>query len=253
MKPLSWLEFGFSETAVVTGVGRGFDLRFTNPFMAIYATQQEGDREQREVNLSHALHWFLIPHPKLALYGEFLVDEIILKERPEDSPPRPDNLGFLQGASIIDPFGWFGTTLTTEYVRLNSFTYVHRGLNTDYEHFGSPIGHPFGPDTDQTSFTVSRAVSGDLNLTGGFAYRRRGEIRLDTDEESLGKSDSFLQGVVERRRIYSVSVRCNPSRDLFVKLDTAWIGISNMENENGRSEGLWDLTLLLSYRMNWFR
>jgi hypothetical protein len=43
-------------------------------------------------------------------------------------------------------------------------------------------------------------------LSGGFAFRRRGEIRLNTDEESRGKPTSFLQGVVEKRRIYSLGL-----------------------------------------------
>jgi hypothetical protein len=146
----------------------------------------------------------------------------------------------------------YGTTVRGEYVRLNSFTYVHRGLNTDYEHFGSPIGHPLGPDTDQTSLHVTKTVNGRLSLTGSFVYRRRGETRIDTREESRGKTSSFLQGGVERRRIYSMSVRYVPHRDLFLKLDTSYIRISNLGNISGISDGLLDLTLLVSYRMSWF-
>ncbi|MFQ6104127.1 MAG: capsule assembly Wzi family protein [Candidatus Glassbacteria bacterium] len=252
MKFLPWLEFGLSETAVVTGIGRGFDLRFANPLLSIYATQQEGDREQREVNLTHSLHWFIARFPRLAIYGELFIDELIIKKRPEGAPPRPNNIGFLQGVAVTDPFDMYGLTLRGEYVRLNSFTYVHRGLNTDYEHFGSPIGHVLGPDTDQTSLFVSKAVNRNLNLQGGFAYRRRGEIRLDTEEASLGKTSSFLQGVVERRRIYSLSLSYLPRRDLFLKLDTSYIRISSMEHLRGKSEGLLDLTILISYRMHWF-
>jgi hypothetical protein len=253
MKFLPWLEFGISETAVVSGVGRGFDLRFMNPLLAIYSTQHEGERNQREVNLTHSLHWFLADFPRMALYGELFVDEIILKERAEGSPPRPSNIAFLQGIALADPFGMAGTTVRAEYVRLGSFVYVHRGLNTDYENYGSPLGHPLGPDTDETSISVTRSLAPRISLTGGFAYRRRGEIRLDTTEDSLGKTSAFLQGVVERRRMYSLSLRFLPRPDIFVGLDTSYIRASNLGNVEGESEGLLDLTVLLSYRMSWVR
>jgi hypothetical protein len=252
MKFLPWLEIGFSETAVVTGVGRMFDLRFMNPFHSFYTVQHEGGRVQREVNLSQSLHWQLSCFPGIVLYGEFLVDELILKKRAEGALPRPNNLGFLQGVVFTDPFDMYGTTVRGEYVRINSFTYVHRGINTDYEHFGSPIGHPLGPDTDQTSLLISKTLNREMRISGGFAYRRRGEIRLDTEDEALGANTSFLHGVVERRRTYSASVSYRPRGDLFIKLDTSYISLSNMKNIAGQSEGLFDLTLLLSYRMNWF-
>ena len=91
-----------------------------------------------------------------------------------------------------------------------------------------------------------------VRLSGGFAFRRRGEIRLNTDEESRGKPTSFLQGVVEKRRIYSLGLSYFVRPDLFLKLDTAYIDVSNMENISGRSEGLLDLTLLVSFRTRWF-
>lgn len=253
MKFLPWLEFGISETAVVTGVGRGFDLRFMNPLLAIYSTQHEGERDQKEVNLTHSLHWFIADFPRIALYGELFIDEIILKEREEASLPRPSSIAFLQGISVTDPLGMRGTTLRGEYVRLGSFVYIHRGLNTNYENFGSPLGHPFGPDTDQTSVSLTRSLSPGLSLTGEFAYRRRGEIRPDTPESSLGKTSSFLFGTVERRRMYSLSLRYLPRRDIFVELDTSYIRASNLGNVEGENDGLLDLTVLLSYRMSWFR
>jgi hypothetical protein len=252
MKFVPWLEFGISETAVVTGVGRGFDLRFMNPLLAVYSTQHEGDRNQREVNLTHSLHWFIARVPRIALYGELFIDEIFLKEQ-EDTLPRPNCIGFLQGVALPDPFGLESATARAEYVRIGSFVYVHRGLNTDYENFGSPLGHPFGPDTDQTSVSLTRSLADGLTLTGSFAYRRRGEIRIDTGEASLGKTSSFLQGIVERRRMYTLSARFRPRRDLYVSLDTSYIRASNLGNIEGRSEGLMDVSLLLSYHMRWFR
>jgi len=251
MQFLSWLELGISETAVVSGVGRGFDLRFMNPFTSIWSTQNEGDRDPKEVNLSHSLNWVISYLPQTTIYGELLIDEIVLKERPAELPPQPNIIAFLQGIAITDPFGMYGTTVRAEYVRLNSFMYIHRGLNTDSEHFGAPIGHPFGPDTDQTSISITKILNPYLTMNGSISYRRRGEIRIDTEEESAGKTSSFLQGIVERRSIYSITATYLPSKDIFLNISTSFINVGNMEHIAGNSRSLFDLSFRISYYLNW--
>ncbi len=228
----SWGRLGLSETAVVATEAGGFDLKYANP-VSIYAVTQteDGSGDQTEVNVFHQIDgeaWWRGWH----LYGAFLVDDLQIDA--EGREKWPDQLA---GSVGLDRTLGRRALLSYEYRRLGSWTYLHRGLGTDAQHFERPLGAPEGPDTDRHVVLASWRPSDSTRLWICGERRRRGINRLWTDESRLGHVDEpFPRPPVEKRWIASAGASWRLPPWMRAELQLGWQSVENVDNTDERED-----------------
>ncbi len=217
---------GLSETAVVSDQAGGFDLKYLNPVsLYVVAQTESGSSNQKTVNIFHSIDaefWWNGWHP----YGAFLVDDLQIDASARKRWPHQ-----LAGAVGVDRDLGPTLLLSYEYRRLGSWTYLHRGLGTDAQHFERPLGAPEGPDTDRHFLRLGFTPRENALLWISAERRRRGINRLWTEETREGHAgESFPRAPVEKRFILEAGARWELAPRARVSLQLGWQSIDGVNN-----------------------
>lgn len=228
---LGRLTLGISEVTVVSQSGPGLSLRYLNPvgFHAQAQVEQDGD-SGTQVNVFHSVDGRFDADP-LRFHGSFLVDDLQIDQEGRDRYPH--QLAWTLGVQARGPGG---SRVGYGYRRIGSWTYLHRGIGTDHQHFGRPLGAPEGPDTDRHRvwMQVRPGPGWSVELTG--ERWRRGSNRLGIGEDRAGHSgDPFPRGVVERRWVGRAAVTWSRPPHLRLRAEAAWASLTNTDNVPGDS------------------
>jgi hypothetical protein len=243
------LQVAISEGALVTGIDRGIELRFANPLIPFYVTQKEDDEtDEEDINIVANVEVTYTGLESTRLYADLFVQEFFI-----DAAKRRDignQLAWRVGGMSGDPLGWQGTTVGAEYTRVDVFTYLHRGLNTNWTTFGVPLGSSLGPDADQGVVWADIWVVPTAKIGLDLLVRRGGERNVRTLESVLvARNPKFPSGIVQREwRIDVEAHGFHPRWGLEgrARLGRRWV--DNIANELGRDGAFWELRVDLAYR-----
>lgn len=193
------LQVAISEAALVSGVDRGVEFRFANPFIPFFATQEEDDEtDQENVNVVINVEAVYSP-PGGRLYGDLFVQEFFIDKAKRDS--IGNQLAWRVGGWWADPFGWRGGSMGAEYTRVDVFTYLHRGLNTNWTTFDVPLGSSLGPDGDHLLAWADYWLTPAIQLRADILGRRRGERSVATLESVIGAGKPEFPSGTEQREL----------------------------------------------------
>lgn len=206
-QPASALQVAISEAALVTGIDRGLDARYANLLIPFFVTQEDEDESGgADVNVMvNAEALLLVP------FGARLWADVYVQEFFIDADKR-ENIGnqmaYKAGGLLAgDAIGVPTVTAGLEYTRVDVFTYLHRGLNTNHTQFGAPIGSSLGPDADMGQAWITWKPRVNLRLTAEAMTRRDGERGVETLESVIGAGNpEFPSGVVQREQRLGVEV-----------------------------------------------
>jgi hypothetical protein len=133
-------QIAFTEMAMYGGRDRDFELRFLNPLNFYYGLQ-------RNDGLSISGLWnldvFYKPHPRITLYLQGLIDDVIVNNDPgvDDRARFPDRLGITASARTGDLLiQGLNTDLT--YTRIWNRTYQSLNTYENYHYGGLGLGYP---------------------------------------------------------------------------------------------------------------
>jgi hypothetical protein len=133
--------FGFAES-VVFGE-RDPELAYLIPINFFHSAQHElGDEDNSTISLDAA--W--IPHSGWKLYGELLIDDMSLGKLGSDY--YGNKLGWLGGATWVQPLGMQDFDLTLEMAQLRPFVYTQEAPINTYQHWTAPLGYRYGPNSE---------------------------------------------------------------------------------------------------------
>ena len=242
------LQLAISEAVVVTGIDRGLELRFANPFIPFAVTQEERDEtDAGNVDLIADLEGVL-SLPGWRIYGNLFVEEFFIDA--EKRRRIGNQLAWRGGAWWADPLGWEGGSLGLEYTRVDVFTYLHRGLNTNWSTFGVPMGSSLGPDADQLMLWADFWVTPGVVLRADVLKRRAGERSIRTLESvTEAGNPPFPSGTVQRELRGGLEIwGVDPGWGLEGRARVSWTRAENIENDAGRDGDFWQLALQLTYR-----
>jgi len=134
------LQVAFSEMAIYGGENRPFELAFMNPMNFYYALQRN-DKKYMSGLWSAEIFWK--PLPKMTLYTQFLLDDIVVNNDPgEDYREQyPDRLGFNFSVKTADYF-LNGLNSSISYIRIWNRTYQSRRTYENYHYRNLGLGYP---------------------------------------------------------------------------------------------------------------
>jgi hypothetical protein len=243
------LQVALSEAAIVTGIDRNLEFRFANPFIPFSVTQEEKDEiDQENVNIVADVE-AVFSLPRWRLYGDLFVEEFFIDS---DKRRRIGNqLAWRGGAWWADPVGWQGGSVGLEFTRADVFTYLHRGLNTNWSTFGVPLGSSVGPDADQLYCWVDYWLSPGVILKADLLSRRMGERSIRTLESVIEAGNPpFPSGTVQRELRGGLELwGVEPEWGLEGRARVSWTHAENIENDPDRDGDFWQLALQLIYRL----
>ncbi len=134
------LQVGLTEMAIYGGPNRDFELSYINPMSFYYGIQRN---ERKGISGLWAFDLFYKPQPKITLYTQILVDDIIVNNVPgqDDRARYPDRLGVVLSARTGDMF-LQGLNLNLTYTKIWNQTYQSLRSWENYHYRGLGLGFP---------------------------------------------------------------------------------------------------------------
>ena len=170
------LQFGFTEMATYGGPGRDFEFSFMNPANFYYPVQRN---DQRQMDGFWAVDMFYKPAKKWTLYGQFLIDDIIVNNEPgqNDRAQYPDRFAgtfSLRTADLILP----GTNINFTYTRVWNRTYQSKTSWENYHYRGLGLGYPCA-SCEEIKFEFGYWGKFPFYLHNKMIWGRYGAVGLD--------------------------------------------------------------------------
>jgi hypothetical protein len=140
MNVTKWLNVGLFES-ITFGRSQYFDFEYLNPIIFLrYAEGNAGSPDKAHVGLdfkANAAH-------KFQFYGQFLLDEFILKEITKNNGYWANKYAYQLGLKYVDAFTIKNLDLQIESNRVRPFTYSHYDSVSNYTHYNQFLAHPLG-------------------------------------------------------------------------------------------------------------
>lgn len=186
-------QFALTEMATYGGENRPFEWAFLNP-MNFYYPIQRNDRKQMDGFWCADVFWR--PFNKTTVWGQFLIDDIIVNNDPgvNDRGRYPDRLGILASFRRAD---WLipASHWTVTYVRIWNRTYQSKFSWENYHYRGYGLGYPV-PGMEEIKFKLHLWQLFPVYLSNEFIYGRYGSASV-TDLFPLKKEPFPLRPVIE--------------------------------------------------------
>ncbi len=148
------LEIGLFESVVYgqpDSLGsNNLKLEYLNPIIFYRALEQQ-DGSADNVLLGLDFKYNLLN--RFQIYGQLVIDELIVSEAFSDSGWWGNKSGTQIGAKYVDAFGIGDLNLQAELNRVRPYTYSHESLFTSYSHYMQPLAHPLGANFTEKIFS----------------------------------------------------------------------------------------------------
>lgn len=148
------LHIGLFET-VINGQpdslgGSGLKVQYLNPII-FYGALEQQDGSADNVIVGMDFSWNI--RKKAQLYGQFVLDELVISELRAGNGWWGNKYGFQLGLKY---YNFFLPNLDwqIEYNQARPFTYGHDGAFTNYTHYRLPLAHPLGANFREILTTV---------------------------------------------------------------------------------------------------
>ena len=230
---------------------RGPDLLYLVPVTPLFFGEHfNGDRDN--VAMGFDLSWNAIK--KLNIYGELFLDDLL-------SPVGflndywGNKWAFALGTSFYP--SWYGKMwkIDARYTRIEPWVYTHIfGEITRYRHFGTCLGSPLGPDSDQWRIKANCRLNTNIEIFADASGTRHGDSPNGgsdiTDKmPSAGDKKKFLGGQVETETGIAFGSSYRIHEALRTEFSYRYSLYDNWKNVSGseHSENVFSLNLILDW------
>lgn len=192
--------------------------QFLNPLLFFHPTNYGSGSE---ANLLLGFNSELRFANGYALYGQFILDELVLSDFLQQNGSARNKFGLQLGLKAHDLLGISRLFFQLEYNAARPYTYSHTDRMTSYTHYLQPLAHPLGANFHELLLHLDYRLSDRVYLRYKAIYHQQGQ---NFDSVNVG-SDPFAnyQPELERRG-----------------LSIGW----------GASSSLWHQELALGYLLN---
>jgi hypothetical protein len=226
LTPARSLRIGLSEAILFRS--EGLELAYMNPVIPWYPVQWN-ERDDDNAFISFDALWK--PFSGLAVYGEFLIDDI----QYENQGGFPDKLGWTLGADWAHPGS--GLAGVVEYTRIDRYVYGQRRECNYYLHDGVIIGSDLGPDADRITLSTGSATFWPFTSVITLNHTRHGEGSVAEGwPDSVQATGSFPSGTVEHSTgaVLDLSYFHSDWLEVHGSISRSWV--RNLDNVHGVSD-----------------
>jgi hypothetical protein len=170
---------GLMETVVLDRSG-GLDLNYLNPvifYRFIESFVGSPDNAMAGINFRK------IAKRNISVYGQFLFDELVLKDLFKNSGRFTNKYAYQIGAKAINLFGIKNFDFQTEYNAARPYTYSHLNTTTNYAHYNQALAHPLGANFKEWASIIRYQFSPKFLLVGTYLDANYG---LDRQNQNWG-------------------------------------------------------------------
>lgn len=227
------LHIGLFESVMYGDSTGGLKIEYLNPVIFYRAVEQQNGSEDNAI-LGMDFKWNI--KKRVSLYGQLVIDEMIISEVFAGNGWWGNKQGFQFGAKYVDPFGIDDLIVQAEVNRVRPYMYAHEDGFTSYSHYNLALAHPLGANfteyigranyrlNDQWSFEgmLMRASYGndigDVNF-GRDILKDYLVRRPNGNGGSLDFGNSHLQGNKTNLTMLFLRTSYMPRHNLFLDLD----------------------------------
>ncbi len=234
-------DIGIGESIIYSG--RGIDLAYLTP-LGFYKFIEHSTQDRDNGNLYFDLQTSFIDN--LELQATFLLDENILSNL-QNLDSYKNKTAYQLGAFWYEAFTLNNLSLIFEYTKIRPYVYSHYNIQNTYTAWGTNLGHPIGPNSDEIFSRLAYNLNDWIRLSLDYRYIRRGENIYD-EEGTLIKNVGgdvnishgtnpdnpdaiFLDGIRFNNNIFQFGLRIEPIRDFVFDV------IYEYDKEENVSEG----------------
>jgi len=196
---------GFFESVVFSpkdSINNGtFELNYLNPVIFYRAIEQQNGSSD---NVVLGMDWKWIAAKRLSFYGQFVLDEFVLKNIVAGNGWWANKFSIQGGLKYIDVAGINNLDLQLEGNVVRPFTYSHANLFTSYTNFLQPIAHPLGANFYEIAGIIRYQPIPKLNFTIKASYVKTGR---DEALASLAAGTPFVNYGGDPNKSYNTRVQ----------------------------------------------
>jgi len=178
------LNLGVFESVIygpeAVGESRNFELKYLNPLIFYRALEQQ-DGSTDNVLLGLDFKW--LPVKGISLYGQFMLDELVVDDLKEGDGWWGNKFGAQLGMEYINAFGIDHLDLQLEGNLSRPYNYSHDSPYGSYSHYRQPLAHPRGANFAEVLGVLRYQPAPRWFVTGKMIYADYG---LDTLSSNWG-------------------------------------------------------------------
>ncbi|MCW8803495.1 MAG: hypothetical protein OQK57_03780, partial [Ignavibacteriaceae bacterium] len=234
-------DVGIGENIVYSG--RGIELGYLSP-LGFYKFVEQSIQDRDNASLYFDLQTSFIPN--VEFQGTFFLDENILSNL-QNLQSYKNKTAYQVGAFWYEAFTLNNLSLILEYTKIRPFVYSHINNQNTYTAWGTNLGHPIGPNSDELLSRIDYNFTDWIRFSLEYHFIRRGENIYD-DQGNLIKNVGgdlnishgpnpenqdaiFLDGIRFNNNIFQLGLRIEPIRDFVFDI------IYNYNQEKNLTEG----------------
>ncbi len=160
------------------GESRGFELKYLNPIIFYRALEQQ-DGSTDNVLLGMDFKW--LPLKRLSLYGQFMLDELVIDDLKEGNGWWGNKFGAQLGMEYINMFGIDHLDLQLEGNLSRPYNYSHGSPYGSYSHYRQPLAHPRGSNFSEFIGILRYQPAPRWYVTAKMIYSDYGLDTLDSN------------------------------------------------------------------------
>jgi len=248
------LYFGLTEALLYGGPNSNWELKYHNPLLYYHGELLNGGGYDGNGFLYFDFDWY--PWQNWEFYGEILIDDFQL-EKTVSGDLEPNETGLILGFQHSNWFGFHGSLLGLEYVRVANRTYNSGFEWEKFLHFNRPIGYYLGNNFDRWNLMAQYLPIKGLQVGVKLDYIRNGEGSIldqwDTPWVNYSVSDGYDEpfpfGVVEKSFIASLNLRAHLKFNTILESQISYQTVENALHEIGRNEKQLSLFMKLHWNI----
>jgi len=250
-------DIGIGESIIYSG--RGIDLAYLTP-LGFYKFIEHSTQDRDNGNLYFDLQTSFIDN--LELQATFLLDENILSNL-QDLDSYKNKTAYQLGAFWYEAFTLNNLSLIFEYTKIRPYVYSHYNIQNTYTAWGTNLGHPIGPNSDEIFSRLAYNLNDWIRLSLDYRYIRRGENIYD-EEGTLVKNVGgdvnishgtnpenpdaiFLDGIRFNNNIFQFGLRMEPIRDFVFDVIYEYDKEENISAGSSRNQSYGMIKFTLNY------
>lgn len=181
MKIIPNLTIGLFESVVYGDSTNQMKLEYFNPIIFYRALEQQ-DGSSDNVILGLDFKWNLFK--TISLYGQLVIDELIVSEAFGDAGWWGNKQAFQLGLKYYDLLGIENLNTQVELNKVRPYVYSHENNYTSYSHYNMALAHPLGANFQEVLLSMNYRPFPKWRLQGDILLAKYGN---DLGQESYGR------------------------------------------------------------------